>query len=507
MLDAANFTLPMLGRCRCGQLRYRLNDAPRFTFACHCTDCQQHAASPFALGMAVPREGFSLKGQPESWERGSESGGRTRQYTCPVCKTWTHSVFEREPDLVIVRPTTLEDHGWVRPVAQIFTRSALPWAMLDVPVSYQAGFPDTERMERAFTEGGFSCHIKSAAPQAETPGPGKRQRPAQRGRVRHGGKEQVKSSEAQRWAGRNATAPTQIPLMAWVLVLRRAGAGFFQDRVMEEAASVTFYVLLALFPAIAAVISFYGMFISPAHLQNPLSSYSRIIPGGGISLIQKQVSALTSNGQSTLGFAAFFSTAVSLWTANYGIQSLIGALNVVYHEDEKRNYFKLLLVSFAFTLGMIALGIIALFSVVAVPIILNFFGIGFASAVFLNLLRWPGMLVVVATALAVIYRYGPSRRRPKWRWVSWGAGVAAVVWVLVSLAFSFYVANFGTYNKTYGSLGAVVGFMTWIWISVVVVLMGAEMNAELEQQTDQDTTIGPDRPRGSRGAYKADVKT
>jgi membrane protein len=319
-------------------------------------------------------------------------------------------------------------------------------------------------------------------------------------------KDKVEATAAERDAGRFATAPHQIPAKGWKTVLKRTGAGFLQDRIMAEAASITFYVLLALFPAIAALISVYGLFTNPAQIGAQLASLSGIIPGDGMQIIQGQITALTAKGHGTLGFAAIISLLVSLWSANNGIKSLIGGLNVVYHEHEKRSYVKLTLVAFAFTIGTIIFAIVALFAVVLIPIILNFVGLGFATATLINLLRWPAMFVVVAVVLAFVYRYGPSRNWARWQWVSWGGAAAAFLWIPVSQLFSFYVANFANYNKTYGSLGAVIGFMTWIWISSIIVLMGAELNAELEQQTERDSTIGPEKPQGERGAFKADVK-
>jgi membrane protein len=319
-------------------------------------------------------------------------------------------------------------------------------------------------------------------------------------------KDKIEATAAERDAGRFATAPHQIPAKGWKTVLKRTGAGFLQDRIMAEAASITFFVLLALFPAIAALISVYGLFTDPTQIGAQLAALSGVIPGDGMQIIQGQISALTAKGQGTLGFAALISLLVSLWSANNGIKSLIGGLNVVYHEHEKRSFVKLTLVAFAFTIGTIIFAIIALFAVVLIPIILNFVGLGFATATLINLLRWPAMFVVVAVVLAFVYRYGPSRNWARWQWVSWGGAAAAFFWIAVSLLFSFYVANFANYNKTYGSLGAVIGFMTWIWISSIIVLMGAELNAELEQQTEMDSTIGPEKPPGERGAFKADVK-
>ncbi len=306
--------------------------------------------------------------------------------------------------------------------------------------------------------------------------------------------------------GASAARPGQIPAKGWWHVLKRTAAGFSNDRVMAEAASVTFYALLALFPALAAFISIYGLITNASSLSDQLSAMGGIVPGGGMDIIKSQITALTSKGHQALGFAAIVSLLISLWSANSGIKSLFDAMNIVYHEHEKRGFIKLTLVSFAFTLGAIAFLIIALCGVVAVPIVLNFIGAGGISKALLSILRWPLMLVIITIALGVIYRYGPSRKTARWRWVSWGSASAAVGWIIVSFAFSFYVANFGSYNKTYGSLGAVVGFMTWMWISTIVILMGAELNAELDQQTERDSTVGPEQPQGERGAFKAEVK-
>ncbi|NPD68543.1 YihY/virulence factor BrkB family protein [Lichenicola cladoniae] len=306
--------------------------------------------------------------------------------------------------------------------------------------------------------------------------------------------------------GASAESPGEIPLKGWWNVLKRAGAGFSEDRVMAEAAGVTFYGLLALFPAIASLISLYGLFSNPATLNDQLEGLGGIVPGGGLDIIKAQIGALTASGHKALGFGAVAGVATSIWSANAGMKSLFDALNVVYHEHEKRSFVRLTVTSLTFTLGAFGFIIIALLAVVVVPLVLNFVGFGGATDMLLDLARWPFMLIVLMGALALIYRYGPSRNNARWAWVSWGSVAAAILWVLVSLGFSYYVSNFGNYNKTYGSLGAVIGFMTWIWISSIVVLMGAELNAELEQQTERDTTVGPDKPRGSRGAYKADTK-
>ena len=317
----------------------------------------------------------------------------------------------------------------------------------------------------------------------------------------------VESSPSSAAAGAGATSPAQIPPKGWWNVLKHSAAGFSDDRVMTEAAGVTFYVLLSLFPALAAFIAIYGLFNNASTLGGQLAGLGGIVPGGGIDIIKGQITALTAQGHKALGFVSIVGLAISLWSANSGVKSLFDALNTIYHEREKRSFLRRTLISFGFTLGIIGFVIIALSAVVALPIVLNFIGLSSITRLAFSILRWPFMLIVIMIGLAFVYRYGPSRKPARWQWVSWGSAIAAVSWIAASLVFSYYVGNFGSYNKTYGSLGAVVGFMTWIWISSIVVLMGAELNAELEQQTQRDSTIGPEKPKGIRGAYKADVKS
>jgi membrane protein len=230
-----------------------------------------------------------------------------------------------------------------------------------------------------------------------------------------------------------------------------------------------------------------------------------LLPGGGMDIIQAQLHTLTSNGSQTLGFALALSLATALWSANAGTKGLFDALNVVYDEREKRGYIRRTALSLAFTLGLLVFVLIAMAVVIALPVALNFVGVGETADTLLRLLRWPLLLLAVSGVLAFAYRFGPSRATARWTWVSWGSGFAAVTWVLGSAAFSWYVASFGSYNKTYGSLGAAVGFMTWIWLSAMIVLLGAELNAETEHQTAHDTTTGQPAPMGARGATKADT--
>lgn len=305
--------------------------------------------------------------------------------------------------------------------------------------------------------------------------------------------------------GRDADRPSEIPARGWWEILKRTAQQVSEDRVMTEAAGVTFYTLLALFPAIAAMISIYGLFAEPATIGRHLDAIAGFVPSGGMEIIGEQVRRIAAKGGGTLGFGAAIGLATSLWSANQAMKAVVDALNIVYEEKEKRGFFRRLAVTMAFTLGGILFVLLAVGAVVVLPVVLEFVGLGRAVETLLRLARWPLMLVGIGLFLALVYRYGPSRERARWRWVSWGSAAAAIVWVAGSLLFSWYVTNFGNYNETYGSLGAAIGFMTWIWLSSTVVLAGAELDAEMEHQTARDTTTGPERPMGTRGARMADT--
>lgn len=305
--------------------------------------------------------------------------------------------------------------------------------------------------------------------------------------------------------GRQADKPTEIPSLGWKDILWRTYEEFGKDRVMSVAAGVTYYALLAVFPAIAALVSIYGLFADPATIQSHLNALSGFMPGGALEIIRDQVTRIASKGGGALGFGFIFGLAISLWSANAGMKAIFDALNIVYDEDEKRSFVKLNLQSLTFTLGSIAFLLIAVGGIVVLPIVLNFIGLGSGTEWLISLARWPVLLVCVVLGLSVVYRYGPSRDKAEWKWVTPGGVVAAVLWIAVSMLFSWYVSNFGNYNETYGSLGAVIGFMTWIWLSAIIVLLGAEINAEMEHQTAKDTTEGVRQPMGTRGARMADT--
>lgn len=305
--------------------------------------------------------------------------------------------------------------------------------------------------------------------------------------------------------GRHADTPTEIPAKGWKDILWRTYEEFGKDRIMSVAAGVTYYALLAVFPAIAALVSIYGLFADPGTIREHLNAMSGVLPGGAVEIVGEQVARIASQGGGALGFGFIFGLAISLWSANAGMKAVFDALNIVNDEEEKRSFFKLNLMSLTFTLGAIAFILFALGSIVILPIVFEFVGLGSQMEWILAVARWPVLLIGVIVALSLIYRFGPSRDKAEWRWVTPGGVVAAVLWLAVSMLFSWYVSNFGSYNETYGSLGAVIGFMTWIWLSTVVVLLGAEINAEMEHQTVKDTTEGAHQPMGTRGATMADT--
>jgi membrane protein len=305
--------------------------------------------------------------------------------------------------------------------------------------------------------------------------------------------------------GRSAATPSDIPPKGWKDIAWRVYHNIPKHRVIAIAAGVTFFVLLAIFPAIAAMVAIYGLFADPSTVSQHLNTLSNVLPSGATEVIGDQLQRLTSQPQSKLGFALVFGVAVSLWSANAGMKALFDALNVVYGEEEKRSFFKLNAVSLAFTLGALLFLVVALAAIALLPVAMSYLGLSGAIEWLISVSKWPILLMGVAVTFALIYRYGPSRQKPQWRWVTWGSAGAAIAWLVTSILFSWYAGHFGSYNKTYGSLGAVIGFMTWMWLSFVVVLLGAELDAEMEHQTARDTTTGTLKPLGRRGAQMADT--
>jgi membrane protein len=305
--------------------------------------------------------------------------------------------------------------------------------------------------------------------------------------------------------GRFSSSPFQIPWLGWKDILWRTYVRTSEDRLLAIAAGVVFFGLLAIFPTITALVSFYGLFADPSTIGKNLGDLALMLPQGSFDIVQDQIGRVLGKGQSSLGLTFAFGLAFALWSANAGTKAVIDALNVVYGEREKRGFVRLNALSLAFTVGGIAALLLMVAGVVAMPLLLRHLPLGDAGQTFVSLARWPLLLIVLVAALSVLYRFGPSREPARWEWLSIGTLAASFAWIAGSSLLSWYLSNFGNYNATYGSLGAAIGLMTWMWMSSIVVLCGAELNSEIEHQTSRDTTSGRPKPMGARGAKMADT--
>jgi membrane protein len=302
--------------------------------------------------------------------------------------------------------------------------------------------------------------------------------------------------------GRLAERPHLIPWRGWRDILWRVGREFGEDRLTVVAGGVTFFTLLSIFPALGAFVSLYGLFADLAAVRDQLAQLAVIFPPEAVSLIGEQMVRLASGDAAGLSFAFVVSLLVSLWSASAGIRALFDGLNIVYDEVETRSFLVRTAMTYGFTVVLLLFLAAISAILVAAPIVMAWFGIreGWLVAA-----RWPLVFLVAAGFFAMAYRHGPSRRAARWRWIAPGALAAAGLWIAGSAGFSWYLNNIASLDATYGSLGAVIGFMLWVWFSVLVVLTGAEFNAEIEHQTALDTTVGAPKPMGRRGAAMADT--
>ncbi|MDA8166119.1 MAG: YihY/virulence factor BrkB family protein [Desulfobacteraceae bacterium] len=304
--------------------------------------------------------------------------------------------------------------------------------------------------------------------------------------------------------GRSAAKPRQIPATGWRDILLRVKDEYAEDNLSIIAAGVAFYAFMAIFPALAAMVSIYGLVADPGEIQQELSGVKAILPQEAYGIITHQLQTLTSKS-GTLGWGALIGILLALWSAASGMKALINALNIAYEEEESRGFIRLNLIALLLTLASVVFVLVALGLIAALPVLLDTLGMPAWLAAVLAWGRWPLLLLLVILALGFIYRYAPDRNEPRWRWVTVGSATAAVLWLAGSGLFSFYVSHFGSYNRTYGSLAAIVILLLWFYLSSFAVLVGAELNAEMEHQTREDTTRGEGRPMGERGAKMADT--
>jgi len=312
------------------------------------------------------------------------------------------------------------------------------------------------------------------------------------------------SALEREYPGATANEPKQIPAKGWFQVTKRAWAEAKVDQVPLLAAGVAFYSFLSLFPAMIAAVTIYGLVADPATVERQTKAISDALPADAASIITDQMEAIASQPEQSLGLGLIIALALALWSASGGVGNIVTAVNIAYDEEETRGFVKRKALALVFTLGAILFVVVAVTLIAVTPLLLDAFVPDGVLSVLLNAARWIGVVIAVAIALAVLYRYAPDRDSPRFAWVSVGAAVATVIWVIASVGFSLYVENFGSYSKTYGALAGVAILMLWLWITAFIVLLGAEINAEAEQQTVEDTTVGEPRPLGERGAVKAD---
>jgi membrane protein len=287
----------------------------------------------------------------------------------------------------------------------------------------------------------------------------------------------------ERAAEPNYLAPSarRISWSGWRAISVRTFHQIDEDRLLATAAGVVFYGLLAIFPAITALVSSYGLFTDPSTISSNLQSLALMLPEGSFAIVQDQIARVLAKETTTLGATFILGLLMALWSANAGMKAIFDALNVVYEEREKRGFLRLNLTSLGFTVAAIAAIMAMTGGVIAIPLALQRLGLGERAEWIVTLGRWPVLLLLLLTALAILYRFGPSRPNARWQWLSVGAMAAAVLWLAGSSLLSWYLSNFGNYNATYGSLGAAIGLMTWMWMSAIIVLFGAELNSEIDR--------------------------
>ncbi|TWB06211.1 YihY/virulence factor BrkB family protein [Bradyrhizobium stylosanthis] len=305
--------------------------------------------------------------------------------------------------------------------------------------------------------------------------------------------------------GRHSKSPFAIPWAGWKDIFWRTYQRIDDDRLLATAGGVVFFGLLAIFPAVTALVSSYGLFANPSTITDNLQTLAMMLPEGAFQIVAEQVGRVVSNGNATLGVTFLVGLVLAIWSANAGVKSIFDALNVAYEEREKRSFIRLNMVSLAFTVGGIVALLMMVGAVVAFPLALDHLGIAPESKLIVALARWPLLFLILLVALGMLYRFAPSRDAARWQWLSVGALAAAILWIAGSSLLSWYLSAFANYNATYGSLGAAIGLMMWMWMSAIVVMFGAELNSEIERQTLRDTTTGPPGPLGTREAVSADT--
>lgn len=304
--------------------------------------------------------------------------------------------------------------------------------------------------------------------------------------------------------GHNAEKPKQIPRKGWKDIASRVKDQLTKDHIFLLSAGIAFYFSLAIFPAIAAALSIYGLIMELAQVEQQMSQIANFLPEQPHQMISNILERQSEKPESTLGWSLVLSILISLWSVNKGTKAVFEGVNITYNEIDKRGFFKLTAVTLLFTIGGIIVGFIAIAMVVAFPALIDKIGLPSTLETIIQILRWPILALIVISALAAVYKVAPYRKSPEFKWTSWGAIIATVFWLVGSLLFNLYVKNFNSFDETYGSFAAIIILMLWFFLSAFIVLLGAEINSEMEHQTSRDTTTGEDKLMGKRGGYHAD---
>jgi membrane protein len=323
--------------------------------------------------------------------------------------------------------------------------------------------------------------------------------------TKQGGADASKDQDGSDDRGRSAAKPTEVSPRGWLDVLKRVRAEMKENNTQLLAAGVAFWAFTSLFPALIAAITVYGLVVEPEEVARRVEDLAGSLPAEARSLLEEQLSGITTSSGSALGFGLLVSIFTAIWAASGGMGNMMNAVNAVYEESDDRNWFTKKGIALLLTVGAIAMLGVAVAGIAIWPAILEGLGVGGFLKGLLSLAIWPVLGLLFVVGLSVLYRLSPDRDDAEWKWVTPGAIGATVLWVVASLVFQFYTANFGSYNETYGALAAVVLLLLWLMITCLCVLLGAHINAELEAQTAHDTTVEDDRPMGQRDAYKADT--
>lgn len=313
------------------------------------------------------------------------------------------------------------------------------------------------------------------------------------------------AAELEADRGRVAQCPLEIPYKGWWDIAWRVREQLAYDNVSIVAGGLALFGLLSVFPSLAAAVAVYGLVASPEQIAAQAQTFSGLLPQAGLGILVEQMNQLASRSRSTLSIGVVVSILLALWSARRGMVALITAMNVAYNEHERRGFIRRMALSLLFTVCGVLGFLVVVALTVAVPVVLGFLPLGPAAEWMLLISRWALLWYVAALALSVLYRFAPHRSKARWRWLSVGSRVAASVWLVACILFALYVRNFDSFGETYGAIGSVVILLTWFYISAFVVILGAEINSEIERQTVRDTTVGDEKPIGSRGAFSADT--